>query len=101
MTLERRTLQDTGKGAPASETATPQRMGGTSSGPQEGQEDPSTEKQPPPTPGRHDPAHEHEEAVRKGYDAALEPEAQGDGDPGPTQPGGEKVPGDGDPQQPS
>jgi hypothetical protein len=102
MTPERRTPQDTGQGAPAGETATPQRMSGTSSRPQEGREDPSAEKQPPDTPGRRDPTHDHhEETVRKGYDAALEPEAQGDGDPGPTQPGGEKAPGDGDPQQPS
>jgi hypothetical protein len=101
MTLERRTLQDTGKDAPASETATPRRMKDTSSGPQQGREDPSTEEQPPRTPGRRDPAHEHEEMVRKGYDAALEPEPQGDGDPGPTHPAADKAPGDGDPRQPS
>jgi hypothetical protein len=63
--------------------------------------DPSAEKQPPRTSGARDPALDHEETVRKGYDEALEPEPQGDGDPGPTQPGAEKAPGDGDPQQPS
>jgi hypothetical protein len=41
------------------------------------------------------PADEHEETVRKGYEAALEPEKQGDGDPG-TEP-----PGDNDPQPPA
>lgn len=32
-----------------------------------------------------DPAHEHERTVRKGYEAARDPERQGDGDPGPEE----------------
>jgi hypothetical protein len=46
---------------------------------------PKTGKQPPQTSGRRDPAHEHDATVRKGYEAAQEPERQGDGDPGPDQ----------------
>jgi hypothetical protein len=33
--------------------------------------------------GGDSPAQEHEDTVQKGYDAAEEPERQGDGDPGP------------------
>jgi hypothetical protein len=85
MAEERRTPKDVGKHSPASESAKEQRMSGTSSGPQEGQEPPRTEKQPPQVSGRRDPAHAHEGTVRKGYDAAQDPERQGDGDPGPDQ----------------
>jgi hypothetical protein len=85
MADERRTPKDIGTESPASETAKQQRMSGTSSGPQEGREAPRTEKQPPQTSGRRDPAHEHRGTVRRGYEAAEDPERQGDGDPGPDQ----------------
>jgi hypothetical protein len=85
MADERRTPKDVGTDSPASETAKQQRMSGTSSGPQEGRESPRTEKQPPQTSGRRDPAHEHRGTVRRGYEAAEDPERQGDGDPGPDQ----------------
>jgi hypothetical protein len=47
--------------------------------------DSGSDSQPPQTSGRRDPAHEHESTVREGYDAAQEPEKQGDGDPGTEQ----------------
>jgi hypothetical protein len=65
-------------------------MSETSSGPQEGREPPRTEKQPPQPPqpsGRREPAQEHSGTVRRGYEAAEDPERQGDGDPGPDQTG--------------
>lgn len=58
-------------------------MAGMSSGPQEARGAPRTPKQPPQTSNRHGKRHEHEPTVRKGYEAAEDPEAQGDGDPGP------------------
>jgi hypothetical protein len=84
MTEEHRTPKDVGSDSPASESAKQQRMSGTSGGPQASGERGSG-KQPPQTSGRRDPAHEHEGTVRKGYDAAQDPEKQGDGDPGPEQ----------------
>jgi hypothetical protein len=84
MTEERRTPKDVGKDSPASESAKQQRMSGTSGGAQASQESGSG-KQPPQTSGRRDPRHEHEGTVRKGYDAAQDPQSQGDGDPGPEQ----------------
>lgn len=48
------------------------------------------------TPQDTEPAGEHAGAVRKGYDAAREPERQGDGDPGtepPPEGGDSHVPG--------
>jgi hypothetical protein len=44
---------------------------------------PETPKQPPRTSNRPGEAHEPEPSVRKGYEAARDPEPQGDGDPGP------------------
>jgi hypothetical protein len=85
MAENRRTPKDVGSRSPASESAKEQRMSGTASGPQEGREAPRTEKQPPQTSGRRDPAHEHRGTVRKGYEASRDPERQGDGDPGPAQ----------------
>jgi hypothetical protein len=79
----RRTPQVSGRGSPARESAKPQRMSGEQSGPQEAGEQPRAEQQPSQGSVRRDPAHEHERTVRKGYDAAQEPESQGDGDPGP------------------
>jgi hypothetical protein len=38
-----------------------------------------------PKDGTRDSAHEHERTVRKGYEAARDPERQGDGDPGPEE----------------
>jgi hypothetical protein len=60
-------------------------MAGMSSGPQEARDAPQTPGQPPQTSNRRDEAHEHEPTVRKGYEAAQNPEAQGDGDPGPEE----------------
>jgi hypothetical protein len=77
--------QDIGSDSPASKSAKEQRIAGTRGGPRAGQQQPETEKQPPQTSGRRDPAHEHTASVRKGYDAAQDPESQGDGDPGPDQ----------------
>jgi hypothetical protein len=77
--------QDPGNDSPASQSAKEQRIAGQRGGPRAGQQQPEAEKQPPQTSGRRDPAHEHDAAVRKGYDAAQEPERQGDGDPGPDQ----------------
>jgi hypothetical protein len=85
MAKDRKDARDVGSQSPASESAKQQRMSGTSGGPQAGREAPRTEKQPPQTSGRRDPAHEHEGTVRKGYEAARDPEKQGDGDPGPDQ----------------
>jgi hypothetical protein len=45
---------------------------------------PDGSTQPPQTSG-HGPAPEHRETVRRGYEAAREPERQPDGDPGPMQ----------------
>jgi hypothetical protein len=45
----------------------------------------TAKKQPAQSSGQRRHAAEHEETVRKGYDAAQEPEAQGDGDPGVDQ----------------
>jgi hypothetical protein len=42
----------------------------------------TAKKQPAQSPGERKHAADHEETVRKGYDAAQGPEAQGDGDPG-------------------
>src|SRR5687767_15091378 len=71
--------------SPASKVAKEQSMAGASSGPQEGRQEPSTEKQPPQTSNRRSAEHEHEAKVRKGYEASENPEAQGDGDLGPEQ----------------
>jgi hypothetical protein len=71
--------------SPGSKVAKEQRMAGTSSGPQEAQDAPRTHKQPPQTSNRRGKAYEHEPTVRKGYEAAENPEAQGDGDPGPAE----------------
>lgn len=78
----RSTPPDMGRDSPASGSAKQQRMSGEKTGPQEAREKPRSGKQPPQTPGRRVPAQEHEDTVRKGYDAAREPERQGDGDPG-------------------
>jgi hypothetical protein len=69
----------------ASESVKQQRHSGQQGGPRAPQQqpEPRNEPQPPQTSGRRDPAHEHEPSVRRGYEAAEEPERQGDGDPGP------------------
>jgi hypothetical protein len=77
--------KDVGSDAPGSRIAKEQRMAGMSSGPQEARDAPRTPKQPPQTSNRRGKAHEHEPTVRKGYEAAQNPERQGDGDPGPEQ----------------
>lgn len=82
---ERKNPKDVGRDAPGSEVAKEQRMAGMSGGPQEAKEAPRTPKQPPQTSNRRGRAHEHEPTVRKGYEAAQNPERQGDGDPGPEQ----------------
>ncbi|HEX2168124.1 MAG TPA: hypothetical protein VHG09_12900 [Longimicrobiales bacterium] len=82
---DRKTPKDVGRDAPGSKIAKEQRMAGTSSGPQEAKDAPPTPKQPPQTSNRRGKAHEHEPTVRKGYEAAQNPERQGDGDPGPEQ----------------
>lgn len=82
---ERKNPKDAGRDAPGSKTAKEQRMAGMSSGPQEARDAPKTPKQPPQTSNRRGRAHEHEPTVRKGYEAAQNPERQGDGDPGPEQ----------------
>jgi hypothetical protein len=71
--------------SPASKVAKEQSMAGASSGPQEGREEPVTERQVPQTSNRRSAKHEHEKKVRKGYEASENPEKQGDGDPGPEQ----------------
>ncbi|HSJ25633.1 MAG TPA: hypothetical protein VK929_13245 [Longimicrobiales bacterium] len=81
-----RDARDVGSHSPASQSAKEQRMSGTSGGAQASGESSKTGgKQPPQTSGRRDPAHEHEGTVRRGYEAAQDPERQGDGDPGPDQ----------------
>jgi hypothetical protein len=81
---EKKNAKDVGSDSPASESAKQQRMSGTSGGAQaSGESSSSGGSQPPQTSGRRDPAHEHDATVRKGYEAAEEPEKQGDGDPGP------------------
>jgi hypothetical protein len=67
-----------------SDVAKQQRIAGTKSGPQEGRPEPS-DRQPPQTSGRRSARHEHQRNVRRGYEASENPEAQGDGDPGPDQ----------------
>jgi hypothetical protein len=66
-------------------TAKEQRASGASGGPQASREEPRTPKQPPQTSNRRGKVHEHEPNVRRGYEAAQDPERQGDGDPGPDQ----------------
>jgi hypothetical protein len=86
MASENRSAKDVGSQSPASDSAKEQRMSGTSGGAQaSGEPSESGGKQPPQTSGRRNPAHEHEGTVRKGYEAAQDPERQGDGDPGPDQ----------------
>lgn len=103
MSDEHRTPKDVGTDSPASGGAKEQRMSGTSGGAQASQQSGSG-KQPPQTSGRRDPAHEHEGTVRKGYEAAQDPERQGDGDPGPEQvrdsQANQGIGGNRDPQQP-
>jgi hypothetical protein len=82
---ERKSQKDVGRDAPGSKVAKEQRMAGTSSGPQEAKDEPRTPRQPAQTSNRRGKAHEHEPTVRKGYEAAQNPERQGDGDPGPEQ----------------
>lgn len=86
---DRKNPKDVGRDAPGSRTAKKQRLAGTSSGPQKARDAPqTTPSQPPQTSQRtrRDKPHEHEPTVRKGYEAAQNPESQGDGDPGPEQP---------------
>ena len=71
--------------APGSKVAKEQRGSGTSGGPQEGRDEARTPKQSSQTSSRGVKAHEHEPTVREGYEAAQNPEPQGDGDPGPEQ----------------
>ncbi|HSJ25638.1 MAG TPA: hypothetical protein VK929_13270 [Longimicrobiales bacterium] len=86
MANDNRDARDVGSSSPASESAKDQRMSGESGGAQaSGESSDSGGKQPPQTSGRRDPAHEHEGTVRRGYEAAQDPERQGDGDPGPDQ----------------
>jgi hypothetical protein len=86
MASEHKDAKDVGSRSPASESAKEQRMSGTSGGAQaSGESSQDGGKQPPQTSGRRDPAHEHDGAVRRGYEAAQDPERQGDGDPGPEQ----------------
>jgi hypothetical protein len=79
----RRTAKEVGSDSPGSRTAKEQRIAGAASGPQEGRQEPQSEKQPPQTSNRRSAEHEHEPTVRKGYEAAEDPEQQGDGDPRP------------------
>ena len=80
---DRKSTKDGGSDSPGSRVAKEQSMAGTSSGPQEAQDAPRTPKQPPQTSNRRAKEHEHDPSVRKGYEAAQNPEPQGDGDPGP------------------
>jgi hypothetical protein len=80
-----RSAKDVGSKSPPSESAKEQRMSGSKGGAQASGGSAGQDKQPPQTSGRRDPAHEHDGTVRKGYDAAQDPERQGDGDPGPEQ----------------
>ncbi|HEX6306805.1 MAG TPA: hypothetical protein VFZ69_01390 [Longimicrobiales bacterium] len=82
---DQRKPKDVGSDSPGSSSAKEQRTSGTSAGPQASRESPRTPKQPRPTSNRRSAAHEHEGTVRKGYEAARNPERQGDGDPGPEQ----------------
>jgi hypothetical protein len=77
---DRKNTEDVGSETPADRIAREQRMAGTSSGPQKARDEPRAPKQ---TSNRADRAHEREPTVRKGYEAAQNPEPQGDGDPGP------------------
>lgn len=82
---DRKNMKDAGGESPADRIAREQRMAGTSSGPQKADDAPRTPKQPAQTSNRPGKAHEHEPTVREGYEAAQDPEPQGDGDPGPDQ----------------
>jgi hypothetical protein len=78
MASEHKDAKDVGSRSPASESAKEQRMSGTSGGAQaSGESSQDGGKQPPQTSGRRDPAHEHDGAVRRGYEAAQDPERQG------------------------
>jgi hypothetical protein len=77
---------DTGRHSPAGESGKQPRMSGDAAGSGEGKESAGPEEQAPQTSGTGAPADEHEETVQKGYDAAQEPEQQGDGDPRPRAP---------------
>lgn len=85
MASEHRDAKDVGSRSPASKSAQEQRMSGTSGGAQASESSKSGGKQPAQASGRRDPAHEHDGTVRRGYEAAQDPERQGDGDPGPDQ----------------
>ena len=80
---DRKRPKDVGSDSPDSKVAKEQRLAGTSSAPQKARDAPRTRKQPPQTSNRRGKVHEHEPTVRKGYEAAENAEAQGDGDPGP------------------
>lgn len=77
---DRKDTEDFGSESPADRIAREQRMAGTSGGPQKAREEPRAPKQTSKHPGK---GHEREPTVRKGYEAAQNPEPQGDGDPGP------------------
>jgi hypothetical protein len=85
MDEKNRSAKDVGSKSPASESAKEQRMSGSKGGAQASGGSAGSGKQPPQSSGRRDPAHEDDGNVRKGYDAAQDPERQGDGDPGPEQ----------------
>lgn len=82
---DRKSARDIASDSPDSRVAGQQRLAGKRSGQQETPEVPPTEKQPRQPSSRRDAAREHEATVRKGYEAARNPEPQGDGDPGPEQ----------------
>jgi len=82
---DRKDKVSVGGDSAASGSAKQQQMAGASGGPQAPQDAPRTPKQPPQTSNRRGKVHEHEPTVRKGYEAAQDPERQGDGDPGPDQ----------------
>jgi hypothetical protein len=84
MAEKNRSAKDVGSESPPSESAKEQRMSGASGGPQASGSG-SSERQPPQTSGRRDPAHEHDGTVRRSFDPGQDPNRQGDGDPGPEQ----------------
>lgn len=85
MADRKRNAKDVGSDSPPSKVAKQQQMAGASGGPQQAKQrpKPENEKQPPQTSNRRGAAHEHDPQVEKGYQAAQNPERQGDGDPSP------------------
>jgi hypothetical protein len=76
--------RDVGSDSPPSKAVSEQQRAGERGG-SRAEGGASTSDQPAQTSGGRDPAHEHEPTARRSFGDGQDPNAQGDGEPGPEQ----------------